>query len=44
VTWEEVADAGVKLVFDTEDVLARINKHGDVFHSVLNRKQTLPHT
>lgn len=30
------------LVFDTEDVLKRIEKHGDLFAPVLQVKQKLP--
>ena len=47
VTWEEVEqalkkkDAG-RLVFEAKDVLARVEKMGDVFESVLKLKQKLP--
>jgi bifunctional non-homologous end joining protein LigD len=47
VTWDEVEaalkveDAG-KLVFEAEDVLARVEKHGDLFEPVLELKQKLP--
>jgi bifunctional non-homologous end joining protein LigD len=45
--WKEV-EAAVKkkdakrLVFETEDVLARVKKHGDLFEPVLTLKQRLP--
>ena len=47
VTWEEVEKAaakgdGSKLVFETGDVLKRIEKHGDLFAPVLELKQKLP--
>jgi bifunctional non-homologous end joining protein LigD len=47
VTWEEVEKAaakgdGSKLVFETGDVLKRIEKHGDLFAPVLEPKQKLP--
>ena len=47
ITWDEVEaalkaeDAG-KLVFEAEDVLARVEKHGDLFEPVLELKQRLP--
>ena len=47
VTWEEL-DAAVKkndpkrLVFTTDDVLKRVEKHGDLFAPVLKLKQRLP--
>jgi len=47
VTWDEVeaalkaGDAG-KLVFEAEDVLGRVEKHGDLFEPVLELKQKLP--
>jgi bifunctional non-homologous end joining protein LigD len=47
VTWNEVeaalkaGDAG-KLVFEAEDVLARVEKHGDLFEPALELKQKLP--
>jgi bifunctional non-homologous end joining protein LigD len=47
VTWDEVEaalkaeDAG-KLVFEAEEVLARVEKHGDLFEPVLELKQKLP--
>jgi bifunctional non-homologous end joining protein LigD len=47
VTWEEVEqalkkkDAG-RLVFEAKDVLARVEKMGDLFESVLKLKQKLP--
>jgi bifunctional non-homologous end joining protein LigD len=47
ITWEEVevtAESGdsSKLVFETEDVLRRIEKHGDLFAPVLELEQELP--
>ena len=47
VTWDEVGraaekDDGSKLVFETKDVLKRIEKHGDLFAPVLELKQKLP--
>jgi bifunctional non-homologous end joining protein LigD len=47
VTWDEVEraldrdDAG-SLVFEAADVLKRVEKHGDLFASVLELKQQLP--
>jgi hypothetical protein len=47
VTWEEVEqalkkkDAG-RLVFEAKDVLARVEKMGDLFELVLKLKQKLP--
>jgi len=47
VTWDEVAaawekrDAGL-LRFEAADVLARVEKHGDLFAPVLTMKQKLP--
>jgi bifunctional non-homologous end joining protein LigD len=47
ITWEEVEQAadsgdGSHLVFETEDVLRRIEKHGDLFAPVLELEQELP--
>jgi bifunctional non-homologous end joining protein LigD len=47
VTWEEVERALKKgdadsLVFETDDLLKRIEKHGDLFAPVLELKQELP--
>jgi bifunctional non-homologous end joining protein LigD len=47
VTWDEVERAADKedaasLVFETTDVLKRIDKHGDLFAPVLELKQKLP--
>jgi len=47
VTWEEVEAARKKktpklLNFETEDVLRRVKKHGDLFAPVLTLKQKLP--
>jgi bifunctional non-homologous end joining protein LigD len=45
VTWDEV-EAGAagddELVFETADVLARIDEHGDLFAPVLELEQSLP--
>jgi bifunctional non-homologous end joining protein LigD len=46
VSWDEIETAmkkkAKKLVFETEDVLRRIQKHGDLFAPVLKLKQKLP--
>ncbi len=47
VTWDEVEKAaksgkGDHLVFETDDVLKRIDKHGDLFAPVLELEQELP--
>jgi bifunctional non-homologous end joining protein LigD len=47
VTWDEVENALEKdradlLVFEAADVLERVEKHGDLFAPVLERKQKLP--
>jgi bifunctional non-homologous end joining protein LigD len=47
VTWDEVEQAaetgkGDHLVFETKDVLERIEKHGDLFAPVLELEQRLP--
>jgi bifunctional non-homologous end joining protein LigD len=47
VTWAEVDQAarardGSALVFEATDVLARVERHGDLFAPVLTRKQRLP--
>jgi bifunctional non-homologous end joining protein LigD len=47
VTWEEVEQAlkkkdAKRLVFEAKDVLARVEKMGDLFEPVLKLKQTLP--
>ncbi|MFB3917316.1 MAG: non-homologous end-joining DNA ligase [Terriglobales bacterium] len=47
VTWDEVEETSKKgdpnlLVFDSEQVLARVAKFGDLFASVLTLEQTLP--
>lgn len=42
VTWEEVEDDGADLVFESSDVLDRIERHGDLFAPVLEQRQTLP--
>jgi bifunctional non-homologous end joining protein LigD len=47
VTWEEVEQAlkkkdATRLVFEAKDVLARVEKRGDLFEPVLKLKQKLP--
>ncbi len=45
VTWDEVeqcADDGLALVFEASDVLARVERHGDLFADVLSVEQELP--
>jgi len=47
VTWDEVEQAlkkkdAARLVFEAPDVLARVEKMGDLFQPVLKLKQTLP--
>jgi bifunctional non-homologous end joining protein LigD len=47
VTWEEIEKAadsgdGSNLVFEAQDVLERIEKHGDLFAPVLELEQQLP--
>lgn len=47
LTWEEVETAdrrrsAGKLVFQTRDVLARVEKHGDLFEPVRTTRQRLP--
>lgn len=44
LTWEEVADGaqGRDLIFETSDVLARVEQHGDLFAEALSLKQQLP--
>lgn len=47
ITWHEVAEAadsgdGSKLVFESDMVLERIEKHGDLFAPVLELEQELP--
>jgi bifunctional non-homologous end joining protein LigD len=47
VTWKEVAaclkaEDPEKLVFDSEQVLARVKKHGDIFAPVNSLKQKFP--
>jgi len=45
VTWEEITDAvksGSKLAFEPEEVLERIDRHGDLFEPTLHLKQRLP--
>ncbi|HEX8311277.1 MAG TPA: non-homologous end-joining DNA ligase [Chthoniobacteraceae bacterium] len=47
ITWEEVEEClhskdPEKLVFETEDVIKRVEAHGDLFAPVLKQKQKLP--
>jgi bifunctional non-homologous end joining protein LigD len=42
VTWDEIADDRLDLVFDTTAVLERIDEHGDLFAAALEKKQKLP--
>ena len=42
VTWDEIEDDGLDLVFESGDVLERIEEHGDLFAPVLDSKQKLP--
>jgi bifunctional non-homologous end joining protein LigD len=42
VTWEEIEDDNLDLVFESADVLDRVADHGDVFAPVLELKQKLP--
>ena len=47
ITWEEVEETLAKgdpqlLVFESDDVLKRVEKHGDLFEGVLKLKQKLP--
>jgi bifunctional non-homologous end joining protein LigD len=44
VTWDEVGEAaaGGTLSFETDDVLARIDEHGDHFADTLTLEQRLP--
>ncbi len=45
VTWDEVqaaADDELELVYEAEDVLARVGEHGDLFVDVLTLQQELP--
>jgi bifunctional non-homologous end joining protein LigD len=44
LTWDEVGDAKkpADLEFETDDVLARVEEHGDLFAPVLTLAQELP--
>jgi bifunctional non-homologous end joining protein LigD len=47
IEWDEVestlkAKKAERLVFDSDDVLKRIDKHGDLFEPVLKKRQRLP--
>jgi bifunctional non-homologous end joining protein LigD len=47
VSWEEVEahhrGRGKGLSFTADEVLARLDRHGDLFEPVLKLKQRLPH-
>lgn len=42
VTWDEIEDDPLELVFQTGDVVERVEEHGDLFAPVLELKQMLP--
>jgi bifunctional non-homologous end joining protein LigD len=47
VTWDEVETCmedgdPERLVFETEEVLSRVEEHGDLFEPILTLKQKLP--
>jgi bifunctional non-homologous end joining protein LigD len=42
VTWDEVEDDALDLIFETGDVLERIEEQGDLFAPVLDARQKLP--
>jgi bifunctional non-homologous end joining protein LigD len=42
VTWDEIEDDRLDLIFQTGDVLERVEEHGDLFAPVLELKQKLP--
>jgi len=42
VTWDEIEDDSLELVFETGDVLERFDEHGDLFAPVLKLKQRWP--
>jgi bifunctional non-homologous end joining protein LigD len=42
LTWDEVEDESLELVFETDAVLARVAEHGDLFAPVLELEQQLP--
>jgi bifunctional non-homologous end joining protein LigD len=42
VTWDEIEDESLDLIFQTGDVLERVEEHGDLFAPVLQLKQQLP--
>ena len=45
VSWDEVeacADGEVELRFEADDVLERVDEHGDLFAPVLTAEQHLP--
>lgn len=42
VSWDEVDDDGLELVFDSTGIVERVAAYGDLFASVLELEQTLP--
>jgi bifunctional non-homologous end joining protein LigD len=42
VTWDEIEDDSLDLVFESGDVLERIERHGDLFAPALDLRQKLP--
>jgi bifunctional non-homologous end joining protein LigD len=42
VTWDEIEDESLDLIFQTGDALERVEEHGDLFAPVLELKQKLP--
>ena len=42
VTWDEIEDDSLDLIFETTDVLDRIERHGDLFSIALETRQELP--
>ncbi|HEX2070523.1 MAG TPA: non-homologous end-joining DNA ligase [Thermoleophilaceae bacterium] len=42
LAWDEVEDEDLELVFETEDVLARVEERGDLFAPVIELEQSLP--
>ncbi len=42
LTWDEVEDEDCRLLFEADDALERIERHGDLFEPVLTLRQRLP--
>jgi len=42
LSWDEIEDEDCRLIFETDDVLARVEEHGDLFAPVLESEQVLP--